>query len=84
MQTGPELPDLPVDSRCLPIGRRLQCVDEIVGTRGTFFVGSLRKTALTIMTRAGSSQDIAAHWLTRFAEAYLQKFLKESVTDRES
>lgn len=44
---------------------------EIVGTRGTLFVGSLRKTALTVMTRAGSSHDVMAHWLTRFAEAYL-------------
>jgi scyllo-inositol 2-dehydrogenase (NAD+) len=27
---------------------------EIVGTKGTLFVGSLRQTALTVMTRAGS------------------------------
>ena len=46
---------------------------EIVGTRGTLFVGSLRQTALTVMTRAGSSHDVIAHWLTRFAEAYLRE-----------
>ena len=46
---------------------------EIVGTRGTLFVGSLRQTALTVMTRAGSSHDVIAHWLTRFAEAYLSE-----------
>jgi predicted dehydrogenase len=43
---------------------------EIVGTRGTLFVGRLRQTPLTVMTRAGSSHDVVAHWLTRFAEAY--------------
>ncbi len=46
---------------------------EIVGTRGTLFVGALRQTALTVMTRAGSSHDVIAHWLTRFAIAYLSE-----------
>ena len=46
---------------------------EIVGTLGTLFVGSLRQTALTVMTRAGSSQDVVGHWLTRFADAYLRE-----------
>jgi len=46
---------------------------EIVGTRGTLFVGSLRQTALTVMTRAGSCHDVIAHWLTRFAGAYLSE-----------
>jgi scyllo-inositol 2-dehydrogenase (NAD+) len=46
---------------------------EIVGTRGTLFVGSLRQNALTIMTRAGSSHEVIKHWLTRFAEAYLRE-----------
>jgi predicted dehydrogenase len=43
---------------------------EIVGTKGTLFVGHLQQTPLVIMTRAGSSHDVIAHWLTRFAEAY--------------
>jgi len=43
---------------------------EIVGTRGTLFVGQLRQTPLTVMTRAGCSHDVVAHWLARFGEAY--------------
>jgi predicted dehydrogenase len=43
---------------------------EIVGTKGTLFVGQLRQTPLVVLTRAGSSHDVIAHWLTRFAEAY--------------
>jgi predicted dehydrogenase len=43
---------------------------EIVGTQGSLFVGQLRQTPLLVMTRAGSSHDVIAHWLTRFAEAY--------------
>lgn len=46
---------------------------EIVGTRGTLFIGSLRQTALTVMTATGSSHDVVAHWLTRFAAAYLSE-----------
>jgi predicted dehydrogenase len=43
---------------------------EIVGTKGSLFVGQLQQTPLVVMTRAGSSHDVIAHWLTRFAEAY--------------
>jgi len=44
---------------------------EVVGTKGTLFVGHMRQTPLVLMTRAGSSHDLIAHWLVRFAEAYL-------------
>lgn len=46
---------------------------EIVGTRGSLFVGHLRQTPLVVMTRAGSSHDVIAHWLVRFREAYLRE-----------
>ena len=46
---------------------------EIVGTRGYAFRRVVRQTALTVMTRAGSSHDVIAHWLTRFAGAYLRE-----------
>ncbi len=44
---------------------------EVVGTRGTIQIGSIRQTPLVVMTRAGSSHDLMTHWLHRFAEAYL-------------
>jgi predicted dehydrogenase len=44
---------------------------EVVGTEGSLFIGRLQQTPLVVMTRAGSSHDVIAHWLTRFAEAYL-------------
>lgn len=46
---------------------------EVVGTKGSLFVGQLRQTPLIVMTRAGSSHDVIAHWLTRFSEAYLRE-----------
>jgi predicted dehydrogenase len=44
---------------------------EIVGTKGTLFVGSLRATALEVLTQAGSGRDVVRHFLVRFADAYL-------------
>jgi len=46
---------------------------EIVGTRGSLFVGHLQQTPLIVMTRAGSSHDVISHWLVRFREAYLRE-----------
>ena len=43
---------------------------EIVGTKGTIQVGSLRRTSMTILTSSGSSRDIVGHWLDRFGQAY--------------
>jgi predicted dehydrogenase len=43
---------------------------EIVGTKGTIQVGSLRRTAVTVLTGTGSTRDNITHWLDRFAEAY--------------
>jgi inositol 2-dehydrogenase len=44
---------------------------EIVGSKGSIFVGSLRQAPVTFMTSQGSNQPVADHFLTRFADAYL-------------
>ena len=44
---------------------------EVVGTLGTLQIGYLRQTPLVALTRSGSRHDLLAHWLTRFADAYL-------------
>jgi scyllo-inositol 2-dehydrogenase (NAD+) len=44
---------------------------EIVGSKGSVFVGSLRQAAVTCLTSHGSSEPVADHFLTRFADAYL-------------
>jgi predicted dehydrogenase len=44
---------------------------EIIGSRGSIQVGSLHRTAATFLTSQGSSQPIADHFLTTFADAYL-------------
>ncbi len=44
---------------------------EIVGSKGSIFVGSLQGAPATFMTPAGSSQVMADHFLSRFADAYL-------------
>lgn len=43
---------------------------EIVGTKGTIQVGSLQRTAVTVLTSTGSARDNITHWLDRFADAY--------------
>jgi scyllo-inositol 2-dehydrogenase (NAD+) len=43
---------------------------EVVGTRGTIQIGSIRQTPLVLLTREGSSHDLMTHWLFRFGEAY--------------
>jgi inositol 2-dehydrogenase len=44
---------------------------EIVGSKGSIFVGSMLQTPATILTSQGSNQPLADHFLTRFADAYL-------------
>src|SRR5216683_1466458 len=44
---------------------------EIVGSKGSVFVGSLRQAPVTFLTNQGSSEPVADHFLTRFADAYL-------------
>jgi predicted dehydrogenase len=44
---------------------------EVVGSKGSIFVGHLEKTAATFLSTHGSNQALADHFLWRFADAYL-------------
>lgn len=44
---------------------------EIIGSKGSIFVGSLEKTPATFLSSAGSTGILADHFLSRFADAYL-------------
>lgn len=59
---------------------------EIVGSRGSILIGSLRGTPATLLTAAGSSRTIADHYLTTFADAYvaeMRDFVDCILEDRE-
>jgi predicted dehydrogenase len=58
---------------------------EIVGSKGSILVGSLRQTAATFLTSGGGVQTLADHFLTRFADAYLAEvrdFVQNILNDR--
>jgi predicted dehydrogenase len=44
---------------------------EIIGDRGTLFVGGLEKTQTILANEAGAQRDITDHWLVRFGQTYL-------------
>jgi predicted dehydrogenase len=44
---------------------------EIVGSKGSIFVGSLHRTPATLLSVHGSTRPIADYFLSTFAEAYL-------------
>ena len=44
---------------------------EIVGSKGTILVGSLRQIPATFLTSDGGTQILSDHYLTRFADAYV-------------
>jgi inositol 2-dehydrogenase len=44
---------------------------EIVGSKGSIFVGSMNCTPVAFMTAQGTSQPLASHFLSTFADAYL-------------
>jgi scyllo-inositol 2-dehydrogenase (NAD+) len=44
---------------------------EIVGSKGSLFVGTLQQTPLVCLTANGRQHTIAEHFLSRFADAYL-------------
>jgi scyllo-inositol 2-dehydrogenase (NAD+) len=44
---------------------------EVVGSRGSVFVGSLHRTPATFLRVEGATEDLADHFLSRFADAYL-------------
>jgi predicted dehydrogenase len=58
---------------------------EIVGSRGSILVGSLNRTPATFLTMHGSTQPIADHFLTTFADAYIAEirdFVERILQDR--
>lgn len=59
---------------------------EVVGSKGSIFIGSLQKTPAIFFTRNGSNEILADHFLSRFADAYLaevQDFVQRILTDQE-
>jgi len=44
---------------------------EVIGDRGTLFIGGLEKTATILATESGFQRDISDHWLVRFGNTYL-------------
>lgn len=58
---------------------------EIVGSKGAIMVGSMDKIPATFMTASGGQQILADHFLSRFADAYLEEardFVRTMLTDR--
>jgi inositol 2-dehydrogenase len=58
---------------------------EIVGSKGSIFVGGLQQTPVTFLNAHGSSEILADHFLTRFADAYLAEvrdFVQTIVQDK--
>lgn len=59
---------------------------EIIGSKGSIFVGNLQKTPATFLTTQGSNEILADHFLSRFADAYLTEardFVAMVLSDRE-
>src|SRR5579862_3493198 len=44
---------------------------EIVGSKGSLFIGSIDKTPVAFLTAAGGARVLEDHFLSRFADAYL-------------
>lgn len=44
---------------------------EVVGSKGSILIGNMNRTPVTFLATHGSSQPIADHFLTTFADAYL-------------
>ena len=58
---------------------------EIVGSKGSVFVGTLQQIPAAFLNAHGSSQTLADHFLTRFADAYLlevRDFVQNMAADR--
>ena len=58
---------------------------EIVGSRGSILVGSLRQAPATFLTAQGGVQTLADHFLTRFQDAYLAEvrdFVQSMLNER--
>jgi inositol 2-dehydrogenase len=46
---------------------------EIIGSKGSVFVGTVQGTPVTFLSSAGGSAMLADHFLSRFADAYLSE-----------
>jgi inositol 2-dehydrogenase len=58
---------------------------EIVGSKGSILVGSLKQTPAVFLTSKGGERMLADHFLTRFADAYLAEvrdFVQSMLNDR--
>jgi predicted dehydrogenase len=58
---------------------------EIVGSKGSIFVGSLEQIPAVFLSARGGEQILADHFLTRFADAYLEEvrdFVQTILSDR--
>lgn len=58
---------------------------EIVGSKGSVFIGSLEKTPAVFLSANGGAHILADHFLSRFADAYLaemQDFVHNMLHDR--
>jgi scyllo-inositol 2-dehydrogenase (NAD+) len=44
---------------------------EIIGSRGSVFIGTVQGAPATFLSAAGASAVLADHFLSRFADAYL-------------
>jgi scyllo-inositol 2-dehydrogenase (NAD+) len=58
---------------------------EIVGSKGSILVGSLQQTPAVFLTARGADCNLADHFLTRFADAYLAEirdFVHNMLNDR--
>jgi scyllo-inositol 2-dehydrogenase (NAD+) len=59
---------------------------EIIGSKGSIFVGSVEKVPATFLTAQGGNRILADHFLSRFADAYLtemQDFVHRMLTNQE-
>jgi predicted dehydrogenase len=48
---------------------------EVIGSKGTIQIGTLRHTPVTVMTAAGMNDKGITHWLDRFQDAYLAEMI---------
>jgi predicted dehydrogenase len=58
---------------------------EIVGSKGSVFIGSIEKTPAVFLSAHGGTQILADHFLSRFADAYLAEardFVHNMLHDR--
>jgi inositol 2-dehydrogenase len=58
---------------------------EIVGTKGTIRVGSVRNMPIEVLTQHGSREELVNHFLVRFADAYvieMRDFVETILSDR--